>query len=153
MKLLNLTIIAGSFDREAFEGPYVLQVVAADNGVGVSLSGTAEITVYLTDINDNDPVFQPSTYSKTLTEELPAGQSVAIVTATDRDAGSNKELRYSISSIVPLGNVDESVVSSLFSVNSTTGLVETAAELDYELVERYRITVTATDQGEDQRSR
>ena len=47
------------FDREAFEGPYVVQVVVADNGVGVSLSGTAEVTIYLTDVNDNDPVFQP----------------------------------------------------------------------------------------------
>ena len=47
------------FDREAFEGPYVVQVVVADNGVGISLSGTAEVTVYLTDVNDNDPVFQP----------------------------------------------------------------------------------------------
>ena len=49
----------GMFDREAFEGPYVLQVTVADNGVGVSLTGTAEVTVYLADVNDNDPIFQP----------------------------------------------------------------------------------------------
>ena len=47
------------FDREAFEGPYVLQVEVADNGVGISLSATAEVTVYLTDVNDNTPIFQP----------------------------------------------------------------------------------------------
>ena len=50
------------FDREAFEGPYVLQVVVSDNGVGGSLFGTAEVTVYLTDVNDNDPIFQPSEF-------------------------------------------------------------------------------------------
>ena len=38
----------------------MLQIVATDNGVGVSLSGTAEVTVYLTDVNDNDPIFLPS---------------------------------------------------------------------------------------------
>ena len=53
-------MIAGMFDREAFEGPYVLQVIVTDNGVGGSLRGTAEVTVYLTDVNDNDPIFYPS---------------------------------------------------------------------------------------------
>ena len=90
----------------------------------------------------------------TLAEQLPAGQSVARVSATDRDEGSNKELSYSISSIVALNNIeDQSIVSSHFSVNSTTGVVLTATELDFEFVERYRVTVAATDQGDSQRSR
>lgn len=57
---LSPPILAGMFDREAFEGPYVLQVTVTDNGVGMSLTGTAEVTVYLADVNDNDPIFQPS---------------------------------------------------------------------------------------------
>lgn len=54
------------FDREAFEGPYVLQIVADDNGAGGSLMATAVVTVYINDINDNDPVFQPSEFSQNL---------------------------------------------------------------------------------------
>ena len=49
------------FDREAFEGPYVLQVIVVDNGVdGGPRTGTTEVTVSLNDVNDNDPIFQPS---------------------------------------------------------------------------------------------
>ena len=76
------------------------------------------------------------------------------MTATDRDSGNNSKLSYSISSVVALNNIeDQSVVASHFFVNRTTGVVETATNLDYEFVERYRITITATDDGDNQRSR
>ena len=52
----SVVCLTGEFDREDFEGPYVLQVEASDG----YLTGTAVVTVYLTDINDNDPTFQPS---------------------------------------------------------------------------------------------
>lgn len=143
----------GMFDREAFEGPYVLQVTVTDNGVGMSLTGTAEVTVYLADVNDNDPIFQPTTFSVTLDEELPENQTIAVVMATDGDTGSNKELYYTISSVVALNNIDDqSTVASHFSVDPVSGLVVTNASLDFEFVQRYRITVTATDNGINQRS-
>ena len=90
----------------------------------------------------------------TLDEELPKNQTLALVTATDLDAGSNQNLTYSISSVVALNNIeDQSTVASLFRVDPLTGLVVTAASLDYEFVQRYKVTVTATDDGDNQRSR
>ena len=98
--------------------------------------------------------FSSATYSVTLDEELPGNQTLALVTATDLDAGSNQNLSYSISSVVALNNIeDQSTVASQFTVDALTGLVTTAASLDYEFVQRYRITVTATDDGDNQRSR
>ena len=90
----------------------------------------------------------------TLDEELPRNQTLALVMATDLDAGSNQNLTYSISSVVALNNIeDQSTVASQFTVDPFTGLVTTAARLDYEFVQRYKVTVTATDDGDNQRSR
>lgn len=77
-----------------------------------------------------------------------------MVAASDNDSGSNGRLSYKISSIVALNNIeDQSLVASHFTLHSTTGVVETAAVLDYEFVQSYEITVTATDNGANQRSR
>ena len=63
-------------------------------------------------------------------------------------------LSYSISSIVALSETeDQSLVASHFMVNSSTGVVQTATSLDYEFVQKYEITVTATDGGIDERLR
>lgn len=95
-----------------------------------------------------------ATFSVTLDEELPENQTIAVVMATDGDTGSNKELYYTISSVVALNNIDDqSTVASHFSVDPVSGLVVTNASLDFEFVQRYRITVTATDNGINQRSR
>ena len=89
-----------------------------------------------------------------LNEELPPNQPITTVVATDLDTGSNRELSYSISSVVALNNIDDqAAVADHFTVNTTTGLVETGVSLDYEFVQRYRITVTATDDGDNQRAR
>jgi hypothetical protein len=62
-------------------------------------------------------------------------------------------LSYRISSIVALSEIeDQSLVASHFMVDSSTGVVQTDTSLDYEFVQRYEITVTATDGGIDERS-
>lgn len=77
-----------------------------------------------------------------------------MVAASDNDSGSNGRLSYKISSIVALNNIeDQALVASHFTLDSTTGVVETAAVLDYEFVQSYEITVTATDNGANKRSR
>ena len=90
----------------------------------------------------------------TVLEELPAGQPVATVMATDRDAGSNKDLTFSITEVIALNNIENQTdVASHFSVNASNGEVTTATNLDYEFVQRYRITIEATDGGIEERSR
>ncbi len=43
------------------------------------------MTVYITDINDNNPVFSETSIDRTLPEGVPIGTIVDIVTATDND--------------------------------------------------------------------
>ena len=66
MYMLGLHIVmytyisAGLFDREAFQGPYVVQVAVTDNGVDLARNGSTMVTISLMDVNDNTPVFSPS---------------------------------------------------------------------------------------------
>ena len=52
-------IHTGTFDREAFQGPYVVQVTVTDNGVELARNGSTMVTISLMDVNDNTPVFSP----------------------------------------------------------------------------------------------
>ena len=58
----------------------------------------------MTDINDNAPEFTPAIMTVTLTEgNSTAGIYVIQVNATDKDAGDNRNITYSISG----GNVGD----------------------------------------------
>lgn len=54
-----------------------------------------EVTV--SDVNDNNPEFSQDQYVFSLREHSPVGEALPIVTATDRDIGSNARLTYSLS--------------------------------------------------------
>ena len=55
-----------------------------------------QIEVLISDINDNPPIFNPSTYNITLSESMLVGTVVLNLLATDRDHGNNASLLYSI---------------------------------------------------------
>ena len=59
-----------------------------------------------------------------------------MVTATDRDSGSNKEISYEI----VLGNV-----KNKFAINSQTGVLSTNGQIDRKEREFYDLVVKATD--------
>ena len=54
---------------------------------------TAHIEVYVTDFNDNPPIFVPNSQKVTENENVHVGKSVARFSATDRDQGMNKRFR------------------------------------------------------------
>ena len=55
------------------------------------------IHVQVIDINENDPIFENGTYNFNICEKLPAGSTVGVVTAADRDSGTFGEVCYSLS--------------------------------------------------------
>lgn len=67
----GLVTTAAALDREALEQVWFL-VVAADGGEP-SLSTTATVTVLVTDINDNEPVFQQQFYNVSIPEHSEPG--------------------------------------------------------------------------------
>uniref|UniRef100_A0A1I8HJ75 G_PROTEIN_RECEP_F1_2 domain-containing protein n=2 Tax=Macrostomum lignano TaxID=282301 RepID=A0A1I8HJ75_9PLAT len=118
---------ATKFDREfsAPTGIYPtpvmtdLQLKIIDNG---GLSATASVTVTINDINDWAPSCSPSLRSVSIDESF-TGTILSGLACTDKDAGNNALLVYSIVS----GN------TTVFSIDSATGQLKNAIALDYDL--------------------
>lgn len=109
---------------------YVLTVQADDGNGGKTLSS---IIVTLTDLNDEAPTFNSASYNGHVTENVVIGSSVMTVMASDGDAADSL-LAYSLSG----------TNSSHFTVTGS-GLIQTGSNIDYESVQSYSLTLTATD--------
>ncbi|SHK24323.1 NPCBM/NEW2 domain-containing protein, partial [Rubritalea squalenifaciens DSM 18772] len=110
-----------ALDYEA-AAQYVLTVEVSDG----SLTDTATITVDVTNVNEA-PVANGA--SGNVNEDAAVGSTVATVTSSDPDAGDSAT--YAITA----GN------DGSFAINSSTGVITTAAGLDYETTSSYTLTV------------
>ncbi|XP_076032082.1 neural cadherin isoform X3 [Oratosquilla oratoria] len=135
-----------SLDRDKYE----LNVTAVDDGEccpGGSHSphtSTAVVVVFITDVNDNKPIFHDCTsYHAKVEESAPNGSSVITVQATDEDKGVNGQVRYSI---VQQPNQK----GTKFTVDPETGAVTTNKVFDREGEDGkfVSVTVKATDNGD-----
>ncbi|XP_071089001.1 protocadherin Fat 4-like [Haliotis cracherodii] len=129
-----------SFDREGMQtlmgrDYYAFEVTASDNGLK-RLHETALVKVYVTDDNDNPPIFSKQIYTSSVMENAQLGVRLTTVTATDVDIGENGAISYVFLS----GNEQKK-----FRIDETTGNVVLIAELDRETVDRYNLIILATD--------
>ncbi|XP_036424561.1 protocadherin Fat 1 [Colossoma macropomum] len=136
----NIFVIA-PLDYEAAREHYL--TVKAIAGGQESLSDTATVTVHLTDVNDNSPVFSQELYSAVVSEDSQPGCSVLTVMANDFDGPSNNRIHYSIVD----GNQD-----SPFIIDVVSGVLKVARQLDREKVGGYKLTVLASDSGNPPKS-
>ncbi|XP_075697796.1 cadherin-23 isoform X1 [Rhinoderma darwinii] len=127
-----------SFER------FNLTVVATDKG-RPPLWGTTMLTVEVIDVNDNRPVFvrPPNGTILHIKEEIPVKSTVYEVYATDNDEGLNGAVRYSLLK-TGAGNKDW----EYFSIDSTSGLIQTAQRLDREKQSMYNLIIVAYDLGQ-----
>uniref|UniRef100_A0A8C2JA51 Cadherin-23 n=1 Tax=Cyprinus carpio TaxID=7962 RepID=A0A8C2JA51_CYPCA len=123
-------------DREAFSVPRVeLFLLGEDVG---GLNSTVPLTITILDINDNPPVFNPSSFTVHLPENSPTGVVVTQLSASDADGGSNGWLQYRL----------DSGAQDRFTVDALSGAVVVGnATLDREERSSYRLVVIATDRG------
>uniref|UniRef100_A0A674BHF1 Protocadherin-15 n=1 Tax=Salmo trutta TaxID=8032 RepID=A0A674BHF1_SALTR len=125
-----LLVLGKPLDRET-EDRYTLVVTASDgHPEGTS---TATVNIVVTDVNDNDPVFDPLMPQNLTVTEEEANSFVGQVKATDPDAGVNGQVRYRL--------VNH---ANLFRVNSN-GTISTAVPLDREVRGQYDLIVEAED--------
>jgi len=99
--------------------------------------GTTLVEITIIDINDNDPVFSQENYTITVSEKVPVGRDIFTLQATDADVGVNGDIEYKV----------VSMNSTLFSLDSTTGVIKIMAALDYEEAITHDIVVYAEDKG------
>ncbi|XP_039727993.1 cadherin-23 isoform X5 [Pteropus medius] len=98
--------------------------------------GYAKVKITLINENDNRPIFSQPLYNISLYENVTVGTSVLTVLATDNDVGTFGEVNYFFS--------DD---PDRFSLDKDTGLIMLIARLDYELIQRFTLTVIARDGG------
>lgn len=83
-----------SLDREK-QDLYKLKISVSDHG-DPRLSSSADVTITVTDVDDNCPKFVPAVYNATISENLPFNQIIVQVTATDADVKDNERMLYAI---------------------------------------------------------
>ncbi|KAK2824047.1 hypothetical protein Q5P01_021222 [Channa striata] len=98
--------------------------------------GFARVFIEIINENDNRPIFSRPLYNISLLENTPPGTSLLQILATDRDDGLFGVVRYYFS--------DE---PDQFSLDDVTGWVILRASPDYELMQRFTLTVLARDGG------
>ncbi|XP_067374271.1 protocadherin alpha-3-like isoform X14 [Channa argus] len=132
-------ILQRPLDREN-TAQHCLVLTAVDGGKPPK-SGTINVTVIVSDINDNSPVCDKQKYSVTIKENAPAGTFLLTVNASDLDEGMNGEIEYS------LRNKLRGLSSEPFDLDSRTGKLTVKGSLDYEEKQVYEIKVLAADKG------
>ncbi|XP_043839796.1 cadherin-19 [Dromiciops gliroides] len=130
--------ISSQMDREA-KDQYLVVIQATDRlGLPDGLSGTTTVTINLSDVNDNRPIFQSGLYHMNVSESAPIGTSIGIIMADDSDIGDNAKMKYSIE--------DGSYVFDIITNNETQeGIVVLKKKLDYELQRQYSVRAKVTN--------
>ena len=131
-------VLTSPLDREQRDA-YHLKISAVDGG-SPPRSAQLALTVTVTDVNDNRPVFARAEYEGALAEDAPAGQLVLTLSATDADSGARGRVLYGFTARTALRH------ATLFAVDAVSGELRLrAATLDYERETRYTLGVTARD--------
>ncbi|XP_047190169.1 protocadherin alpha-8-like [Scophthalmus maximus] len=132
-------ILQRPLDREQAAEHWLL--LTATDGGKPSKSGKINITVIVSDVNDNSPVCERQKYTITIKENAPAGTSLLAVNASDSDEGMNGEIEYSLRGKLRGMSTDP------FELDSRTGKLTVKGGLDYEEKQVYEIKVLAADRG------
>uniref|UniRef100_A0A665X0Z0 Protocadherin 7a n=1 Tax=Echeneis naucrates TaxID=173247 RepID=A0A665X0Z0_ECHNA len=136
-------IVKGTLDREQKDS-YELILRVRDGG-NPPRSSQALLRVSITDVNDNSPQFERSTYEAEMAENAPPGTPVLQVRASDRDIGVNGQVEY------VFGAATESV-RRLLRLDEATGWLSVLHRIDREEVAQLRFTVMARDRGQPPRT-
>ncbi|XP_011499951.1 PREDICTED: cadherin-86C [Ceratosolen solmsi marchali] len=115
------------------------KIVAQEVGPATNLSTSVPVTIFLSDVNDNNPSFDSPVYNVTLSENTNAGTRVVQVHATDKDTGDLGKIQYT--KIIGDG-------SEAFVMNPENGVVTVSmgTVLDRELTPRLELIVEARDE-------
>ncbi|XP_029627106.1 protocadherin gamma-A5 isoform X19 [Salmo trutta] len=128
-------------DRER-ASEYNISVTCSDEGVP-SLSSSVTLTLQISDVNDNAPVFERSSYEAYIIENNTPGLSIFTVKARDADWNQNARVSY----ILDDSSVNGVPVSSYVSVSAESGVIHAVRSFDYEQIKDFQFWVKAQDGG------
>nr|XP_060630216.1 protocadherin gamma-B5-like isoform X29 [Anolis sagrei ordinatus] len=131
----------GLLDRE-ITPEYNITIIATDKGTP-PLSSEKTIFLKISDINDNFPTFDKSSYTSYIPENNPSGSSIFRVRASDPDLERNGQITYSLLR----SNIQEVPIMSFLSINSESGTIYAQRSFDYEQCQEFQVEVRAQDGG------
>nr|XP_033489316.1 protocadherin gamma-A3-like [Epinephelus lanceolatus] len=129
------------FDRESVS-EYNITITATDLG-SPPLSSSTILHLKISDVNDNAPLFDKSSYSAYITENNSPGVSIFAVSARDSDWNQNARVSYLLEDT----QVSGSPVSTYVSLNSESGVLSAVRSFDYEQIKQLQLVVKAQDGG------
>ncbi|XP_029547566.1 protocadherin alpha-8 isoform X4 [Salmo trutta] len=133
-------VVDGPLDRES-ASLHNVTIKAIDEGTP-PLSSSIVITVHISDVNDNAPLFPQPTLNFYIEENSPVGVRVGSVTANDPDINENSQLTYTLSKNKTYGRL-----STFLNVNSLTGEIFSLLSFNFEEIKTFQFQVQATDSG------
>ncbi|XP_036431590.1 protocadherin beta-16-like [Colossoma macropomum] len=134
-------VTENDLDREREFG-YNISVICADEG-SPSLSSSVTLSLQISDVNDNAPVFERSSYEASIPENNTPGLSIFTVRARDADWNQNARVSY----ILEDSSVNGVPVSSYVSVSADSGVIHAVRSFDYEQIKDFQFRVIAQDGG------
>ncbi|XP_063353636.1 protocadherin gamma-A11-like isoform X31 [Pelmatolapia mariae] len=119
-----------------------ITLTCSDEGVP-SLSSSVILTLQISDVNDNAPVFERSSYEAYIVENNTPGLLIFTVKATDADWNQNARVSY----ILEDCSINGVPVSSYVSVSADSGVIHAVRSFDYEQIKDFHFHVKAQDGG------
>uniref|UniRef100_A0A3P8VYJ6 Cadherin domain-containing protein n=1 Tax=Cynoglossus semilaevis TaxID=244447 RepID=A0A3P8VYJ6_CYNSE len=130
--------VKGVIDYEESQS-FEMYIQAQDGGAN-PLSGQCKVMVFVKDLNDNYPEVTIKSLKSALSEDVPVGTLVAVVSVSDRDSGENGEVELSLNQQATLPFVLNKSSEDYFEL-----LV--SKPLDRELRGKYELVFRVADKG------
>uniref|UniRef100_H3CL99 Protocadherin 2 alpha c n=1 Tax=Tetraodon nigroviridis TaxID=99883 RepID=H3CL99_TETNG len=134
-------VTKGRLDRERV-AHYDIIITATDCG-DPPLSAVKSLTVYVSDVNDNRPVFNQNPFELYLVENNAPGASIFSVSAVDDDLNENALVNYNI--IRGDGLLND--LTAFLNINSENGQISALKSFDFETLKTFQFQVVASDSG------
>uniref|UniRef100_UPI0037E7B0CE protocadherin alpha-3-like n=1 Tax=Semicossyphus pulcher TaxID=241346 RepID=UPI0037E7B0CE len=134
-------VTKGRLDRESVSN-YDITITATDCGQP-PLSTVKTLSVQVSDVNDNRPIFSQNPFELYLVENNAPGASILSVSAADDDLNENAAITYRI----VRGDGLQGDMTTFLNVNSETGQISALKSFDFETVKTFHFQVVATDSG------
>lgn len=131
-------------DREDFS-IYYFTLMAQDSSVTEPRAATVNLTIKISDANDNAPTYSKSAFIVNVPDNIKAGEFIFEATAVDLDEGLNSKISYKISG----------EDANKFIISNNDGVIKTSAQFsssDVQTDKHFGLIIHASDHGVEPKS-